>query len=152
MSVIQFRIHSVTEALDQYLLLDLFHLENYRSNIRTDSEKVPWYKAKNIQLEVETDFFPPIYADDVVAEFISDKRGDGFIVYLNHFVNKRSYAKANKWLKNIHEGHVELIREMGWDMHLFVGNRAQSWVSKKFLGHAKRLQISVIGNGYESLK
>lgn len=150
MSIIQFRIFSVTEPLDKYTLVDLFHIENFRHSERIDSEKEAWYLCENAKLEIIDDYFPPILPEETLAEFISHPKCDGFIVRLNHIVNKRSFKKANDWLKNIHDGHIDLIREMGWDVYLYIGKGANSWVSKKFINHAKRLEIKLVGSGYEA--
>lgn len=151
MSAIQLRIHAVNEPLDKFLLLDLFHLENFRSSIRVDSLTEPWYSCNSVQLEIEDDYFPPILPEETLAEFIAHPKCDGFIVRLDHIINKRSFKKANDWLTNIHDGHIDLIRDMGWDVHLFIGHSDKAWISKKFVAHAKRLQVKLVRRGFKEL-
>lgn len=145
MSIIHFRIYEKTEPLEKYTLIDLFPVHNIQFRIRSNESKLHWYEDLKLKTEIEQSFIKPIRRNEILAEYLSDPlKSDGYIIYLNDFVQKRSYKKANIWLNNLYDSHTELIRELGWDVELFLGYNPQKWISKKFERHARRLNLKII--------
>jgi hypothetical protein len=151
MSIIQFRIYENGKKLDRHVLLDIFHLGNFRVSKRINSSGKPWWKNDESVYEVVQDYYHPIETEEILCEYIEDQNevSDGFVVYLNHDDLPRSYSKANLWLTNIHDSHIEIIEEYGWGLDLYIGKFPQRWLSKKFLSHAIRLNIKIINHAKE---
>ena len=144
MSTIQFRVYEDTAPLQRNFLLDIFHLGNLRLSSRNKTNNTEWYNDQSMTYDLVQDYYSPIESHEVLSEYLEDKNhSDGFIVYLNIDENPRSYRKANRWLDDILNSHIELIAEMGWKSDIFLGKNPQKWVSKKFIKHVKRLNIPV---------
>ncbi|MCB0279054.1 MAG: hypothetical protein KDD94_06120 [Calditrichaeota bacterium] len=144
MSTIQYRIYEDTAPLDRNMLLDIFHLGNLRLSKRKKSNGDDWYNDKDHNIEIVQDYYKPIEAHEVLSEYVEDKNhSDGFIVYLNIDDKPRSFKKANLWLNDILNSHIELITEMGWKSEIFLGKNPQKWVSKKLIKHTQRLGIPI---------
>ena len=110
---------------------------------------MPWWNYSFTGLKLKTkiiqSFIKPIRRSEILSEYLEDENNsDGYIIYLNDFVNKRSYKKANEWLTNLFISHIEIVRELGWEAELFIGFNPQAWISKKFKAHAERLSLKIV--------